>query len=76
MTGGARLGVLLSVLSLPGPAHAQTGGPLWVSLDRQPAGTPALVVLNRDLSGPAQTYFDVFISGFYVTTRVGADGRT
>jgi len=67
---------LFGALTLPGIARAQAGGPLWISLDRQPAGTPAAVILNRDLSGPSQTYFDVFISGFYVTTRVGADGRT
>ena len=62
---------------LHGPALAQgSGGPLWVPLDAEPAGTPARVVVNRDLSGANQTYLDVFIAGFYVTTRLGDDGRT
>ena len=56
------------------PAHAQAGsGTVWVALDRQPAGTPAQVILNHDLSSPTQTWFDVYISGFYATTRVGPD---
>lgn len=69
--------LLLGALLAPGPALGQgSGGPLWVPLDSQPPGTPARVILNADLSSPSQTYFDVFISGFYVTTRVGADGLT
>lgn len=73
----AALFALLGVLAPFGSARAQgTGGPPWVALDSQPAGTPARVILNTDLSGPYQTYFDVFVSGFYVTTRLGDDGRT
>ena len=68
--------VLFAALAPLGTAGAQGSGPLWVSLDTQPPGTPARVILNADLSGPSQTYFDVFVSGFYVTTRVGPDGRT
>ncbi len=57
------------------PAHAQAGsGTVWVALDSQAAGTPAQVILNDDLSSPTQTWFDVTISGFYATTRVGPDG--
>lgn len=63
-------------LAGPGGARAQgAGGPLWVSLDGQPEGTSARVVLNTDLSDPATTSLDVFISGFYVATRTGDDGR-
>lgn len=73
----AALTVLLGTLMSTCPARAQTsGGPIWVSLDTQPAGTPARIVVDAELSNPSQTYFDVFLSGFYVTTRLGPDGRT
>ena len=72
----ALLALLLPAFA-PGNVLAQgPGGPVWVPLDRQPPGTPARVVLNQDMSGPAQTVFDVFVSGFFVTTRTGPDGRT
>ncbi len=73
-----KAGTLLAVLGAlaPAPVFAQAGSTPWVSLDSQPPGTPARIVLNAELSGPSATYFDVFISGFYVTTRLGGDGRT
>ena len=69
--------VWAAVLSLwAAPAGAQgSGGPVWVSLDGSPAGTRAQVVLNADLSSRDQTFLDVTIPGFFVTTRAGADGR-
>jgi hypothetical protein len=68
---------ILAWIALPAIGLAQgSGGPLWVPLDTQPAGTPARVVLNTELSNAGQTYFDLFISGFYVSTHVGDDGRT
>jgi peptidase C25-like protein len=77
LRAGASLAALVGILAAPGLLRAQTGGgTVWVALDAQPAGTPARIVLNTDLSGPNQTYFDVFVSGFYATTRVGPDGRT
>jgi hypothetical protein len=75
--GRCALATLLTSIMCQGLALAQgAGGPLWVALDGQPAGTPARVVLNTDLSTEVQTYLDVFISGFYVSTRLGDDGRT
>ncbi|MGH7682024.1 MAG: C25 family cysteine peptidase, partial [Candidatus Eiseniibacteriota bacterium] len=53
-----------------------SGGSAWVSLDGSPTGTRAQVVVNTDLSNRSQTWLDVTISGFFVTTRVGTDGRT
>lgn len=68
--------VLALALATPGSTLAQAGGgPAWVSLDQEPPGTPARVILNSDLSSPSQTTVDVFLSGFYVTTRLGDDGR-
>jgi peptidase C25-like protein len=67
--------VLVAALALPGSAVAQGSGPTWVALDEQPPGTAAQVTLNTDLSSASQTFFDVSISGFYVTTRLGDDGR-
>jgi hypothetical protein len=55
--------------------HAQGSGPVWVSFDGQPAGTPARVLVDPELSTRDQTYLDVSISGFFVTTRTGDDGR-
>ncbi len=77
LSGLLLLLLLSATLASPTPVRAQgTGGPTWVSLDSNPPGTNARITLDSALSGPAQTYFDVFLSGFYVTTRLGPDGRT
>ncbi|HEX7077100.1 MAG TPA: C25 family cysteine peptidase [Candidatus Eisenbacteria bacterium] len=73
----AVLVALLGGLAPAGSARAQgTGDAIWIPFDAEPPGTPARVVLDAERSGPDQTIFDVFVSGFYVATRVGDDGRT
>lgn len=57
----------------PVSARAQAGGSVWVSLDGRPAGTPASVTLDPERSSPSETWIDVLISGFYVTSRSGPD---
>lgn len=46
-------------------AHAQVAGPIWVSLDTLPAGTPPSVVVDRGNSTEDQSVFNVTFHGFY-----------
>jgi hypothetical protein len=45
--------------------YAQAAGPIWISLDTQPAGTQASTVLNRAASNEDVSVFNVTIHGFY-----------
>ena len=77
----ARLSVALVLLSglllAAGPAAAQAGGPQWTALTPgAPAGTPADVLYDAAQSGLGDSFFDVFIHGFWTETRVGDDANT
>ena len=54
---------LAFLVAVPAPALTQGPGTVWVSLDGQPAGTPARVLLDPEPSTRDQTYLDVTISG-------------
>ena len=58
-------------------ATAQAGGPTWVSLTTSaPAGTPAEVRYDPSSSNLMESFFDVFVHGFWTETVVGPDLNT
>lgn len=57
------------------PAWAQ-GGRQWMSTDQSPPGTPAEVRFDPSASGPTDSFFDVFIHGFWIDPFVGPDQQT
>jgi hypothetical protein len=67
------LGMVL--LTLPGLASAQTGRQ-WISTDGSPPDTPAEVKFDAQRSSSADSFFDVFIHGFYLESLLGPDGKT
>lgn len=58
------------VLDFPGDDRGR-----WVSLDGSPAGTLARAQFDAEQSTPASSFFDVFVSGYFVRERMGDDGR-
>ncbi|MBI3114930.1 MAG: hypothetical protein HYZ09_00345, partial [Candidatus Kerfeldbacteria bacterium] len=68
-------GALLALVAgLAVPALAQTTQ-RWVALDPSPPGTPADVRLDLSMSDSRNSFFDVFIHGFWVEDKQGPDGR-
>ena len=48
----------------------------WVALDYQKkSGTPATITINPDKSNIQRTVFNINIFGFWMTDKVGADGK-
>jgi hypothetical protein len=70
----AGAGILLALLALS--ARAQNAPPVWVSLDNSPAGSPARITVDPQLSGPFHSEVDVVIPGFWITQRIGTDNLT
>jgi hypothetical protein len=66
--------VALACLVAAAPLQAQTDPGPWVPLDPSPPGTAAEVVFDPILSSAVDSFFDVFIHGFYSPTRIGLDG--
>jgi hypothetical protein len=64
--------VLLAAFSTP----ASSAQASWVALDNSPAGTPADIVFDSQASNPSESFFDVFVHGFWSTPRVGTDNLT
>jgi hypothetical protein len=56
-------------------AAAANAQPQWYTLDGSPAGTPADVILDP-ASSATQSFFDIYIHGFYAETFVGPEGGT
>lgn len=57
------------------PTVAQTQRE-WMAVDpNQPPGTPAQIRFDAMTSDPSHSFFDVFISGFWMEQYVGPDGR-
>jgi hypothetical protein len=48
----------------------------WIPFDTTPPGTPAEIKLDGDRSDATISSFDVYIHGFWVTDKVGGDGKT
>src|SRR5262245_61481559 len=68
-----RLCLAAAMLTFPmARARAQT----WFPLDPSPPGSSAEVKYVQDNSPEVDSFFDVFIHGFWVTPRQGPDGRT
>jgi len=69
--------LLLSALSSAPRARAQAGaGPTWYSIDGQPAGTPAQIVIDAAASDATRTVGTLTISGFWVTPKTAPDGSS
>lgn len=64
---------LAALLLLAGALNAQQ---VWTSLDTSPAGTPAEVLLDGSASTTADSFFDVFIHGYWTETVTPGDGFT
>jgi hypothetical protein len=57
-------------------ALAQAGQATWVSLDGSPAGTPVSVTLDPEQSTPQQSIINLIVHGYWLTPRLGDDGRS
>jgi hypothetical protein len=68
---GLWLGIFL--LAVPGWAGAQ---PKWISTDGSPPGTPPEILFDARGSSNLESFFDIYIHGFYVEPIVGSDQRT
>ncbi len=64
---------LACFLSVSALAHAQQRQ--WISLDGSPPGTRTELKLDTNASTPSQSFFDVFVHGFYVSDKTGSDGQ-
>jgi hypothetical protein len=65
------LALMLTGTLLAPPAHAQGS---WVSLDNQPAGTPAQLTFDAQNSDLDVSRGNLHVSGFWVTLRQGPGG--
>src|SRR5215510_12861925 len=72
--GLAPIVAIVALLAFALPLHAQTDPGIWFPLDPMPPGTPADVVLDVAASSASESFFDVFIHGFWRKDRVGPDG--
>ncbi|RKY17971.1 MAG: hypothetical protein DRQ55_14540 [Planctomycetota bacterium] len=71
--GARRLSAaLLAASLLPAAAGAQ----VWNRLDSSPAGTPAEVVFDSGSSTQADSFFDVFVHGYWSESVAPGDGNT
>jgi len=68
--------VALACLVAAAPLQAQTDPGPWVPLDPSPPGTAAEVMFDVAASSATDSFFDVFLHGFYSPTRIGPDGLT
>lgn len=64
--------VAVCLVVLDGSALAQSSRQ-WISTDGSPPGTPAEVRFDASASNASDSFFDVFIPGFYVDSYMGPD---
>ncbi len=62
------------VLALAPAAGAQEAA--WFSPDNSPPGTPAQLMFDEQSSSPTESFFDVYIHGFYYLTRTSPSGQS
>jgi hypothetical protein len=67
--------VLLTAFAGSALAQIDPGNRVWISTDGSAEGTPAEVRFDAAASNPSDSFFDVFIHGFFVDTFTGPENN-